>query len=660
MITLYPHRDDWQLMQDLTGDPSWSPENMRRVFQGLEDCQYLPRPGSRNGFDPDTRHGFGGWLPLSMPDPTLALGDERLLKILLRAFLIAYMDSHPPGGKPGAADVGDVLSDRKRTEQALGAAVQALLEAGQRASARLPNSARALFNGLKEELQKLVKEPGRPKPGVADAKALLDAYVHEVPRLLQLFQLVQSWLDPNRWFERDTDRVGAFSTPASILHGVRTGVRERIMAVKALYPDRLDLITGALATRVILEEEKGATPSLRAVGVRYLPQEGLYEATPGWRRRRPPRHRKVRVRPNGEVILAGGAFNTPQLLMLSGLGPKDHLAEVGIKVRCDLPGVGQNLQDRYEICVVAELPEDEEFKGFKVLEGIPFEVPGAECAAGRKPGGDGPPALDRGLEEWMNHRGVYASNGAVLTIIKQSSQAEREVMGMMPTMPMMSVGMMPTMPMVSMGMMPNVSMLGMMGMGTMGVGTMGVGTMGLGTMGLGTMGLGTMPVLPTTQVVGAGGGAMSLQMSMSGDAAMALVGPLMLRNLLARILSSPAAAGLTEDQIRTLVTGAVAAVLTGPNRPVTQGEMAEALKRLEGVIIKALEGRAPSAPSREVENARREVRRLAAEYAARRNVSPARDAERARAEVRKLAAEYTARQAPPRRSVTAAVAEGVK
>ena len=46
-----------------------------------------------------------------------------------------------------------------------------------------------------------------------------------------------------------------------------------------------------------------------------------------------------------EVILSGGAINSPQTLMLSGIGPADHLRDHGIKVRCDLPGVGQNLQD---------------------------------------------------------------------------------------------------------------------------------------------------------------------------------------------------------------------------------------------------------------------------------------------------------------------------
>jgi choline dehydrogenase len=52
-----------------------------------------------------------------------------------------------------------------------------------------------------------------------------------------------------------------------------------------------------------------------------------------------------------EVISCGGAFNSPQLLQLSGLGPADLLAEQGIDVVCDLPGVGENLQDHLEVYV---------------------------------------------------------------------------------------------------------------------------------------------------------------------------------------------------------------------------------------------------------------------------------------------------------------------
>jgi choline dehydrogenase len=83
----------------------------------------------------------------------------------------------------------------------------------------------------------------------------------------------------------------------------------------------LTVLTHAHTTRILFEGKK-------AVGVEYI-HEGF------------PRQARTRR----EVILSGGAINSPQLLMLSGIGPADHLRELGIEVLSDLPGVGQNLQD---------------------------------------------------------------------------------------------------------------------------------------------------------------------------------------------------------------------------------------------------------------------------------------------------------------------------
>ncbi|MFC6724902.1 GMC family oxidoreductase [Halobium palmae] len=60
------------------------------------------------------------------------------------------------------------------------------------------------------------------------------------------------------------------------------------------------------------------------------------------------------VEASSEVVLSAGAINSPQLLMLSGIGPADHLSERGIDVRADLPGVGRNLQDHLKVGVVYE------------------------------------------------------------------------------------------------------------------------------------------------------------------------------------------------------------------------------------------------------------------------------------------------------------------
>ena len=56
---------------------------------------------------------------------------------------------------------------------------------------------------------------------------------------------------------------------------------------------------------------------------------------------------------SAEIVITAGAFGSPKLLMLSGLGPADHLAEHGISAIADLPGVGQNLMDHHEVPVVA-------------------------------------------------------------------------------------------------------------------------------------------------------------------------------------------------------------------------------------------------------------------------------------------------------------------
>jgi choline dehydrogenase len=427
MITVYPHRADWEKMKELTGCDSWSADRMRAYFERLEDCQYLRRPDPNAVTDPATKHGFGGWLPLSMPDPTVAFKDEKLLQILMRAFLVGEIDVQLPEGHRGVGDLKAILGSKEKTAEALKQAVERLLKAAQRAAQRLPKSAQETLAMLRPEIEKLLNKPAEPGgKKVADVAALLSAYVREPTGLIQLFQLALAWLDPNRSFPADHERVGAYSTPASIRQGFRTGVRERILDVQARFPDRLHLITGALVTKVHIDKDK------RAWGVHYRLKEGIYKATPADRPRDPwddkaVQERDIYVRPNGEVILAGGAFNTPQLLMLSGVGDRKHLEAAGVpKVVCHLPGVGCNLQDRYEIGVVCEFQSDEKFKGFTVLQGSTFHAPGDGCGKDKKPAPGQLPEPDAGLVEWFDHRGVYASNGVAMIIIKRSAQAEKE------------------------------------------------------------------------------------------------------------------------------------------------------------------------------------------------------------------------------------------
>jgi choline dehydrogenase len=93
----------------------------------------------------------------------------------------------------------------------------------------------------------------------------------------------------------------------------------------ALERENCNAITGAMVRRVIIEDG-------RAVGVE-VDIDGETQT----------------LRANKEVILSGGAINSPQTLLLSGIGPANELAEHGISVEHDLPGVGKNLQDHLDV-----------------------------------------------------------------------------------------------------------------------------------------------------------------------------------------------------------------------------------------------------------------------------------------------------------------------
>jgi len=203
-----------------------------------------------------------------------------------------------------------------------------------------------------------------------------------------------------RLFEGDADlndaRIagsaspGVGYTPLSTARHQRVGTRERLREVAARYPDRLRIELDALATKVIFDADH------RAVGVEYLKGERLYRATPG---AGPPGGERRDIRASREVVLAGGAFNTPQLLMLSGVGPADVLERHGIVPRVVLDGVGRNLQDRYEIGVVNQMA-----RPWRVLEGARFD------------------SDDPLYREWVGRRsGMYVSNGAMLAVALPSA-----------------------------------------------------------------------------------------------------------------------------------------------------------------------------------------------------------------------------------------------
>ncbi|HEV7681211.1 MAG TPA: GMC family oxidoreductase [Pyrinomonadaceae bacterium] len=334
MITVTPQNCDWDYIAQLTGDSTWSADNMNRYFTRLENCHYVPRPGTlksqikgviwsvvalwkgrKDWRDWRHGHGFDGWLTTSEADPRLVSKDWKLVFLLWKA----------------------------------------------------------LKNSLHSRL-------GNP--------------------LLSLF----TKLDPNDVRDSEDMGEGPAFTPLAVANGKRNGPREFLLRTKKDHPDNLTIQLHSLAARILFA-------GTRAIGVEYSQGKHLYEADPQARKpdRSPPASEKRQVFASREVIIAAGAFNSPQLLKLSGIGPREELEQLGIEVVVDLPGVGENLQDRYEVGVVTQFS-----KPLKLLTGATFLPPEA----------NGPE--DPFFVSWQQGKGIYTTNGALLGILKRSNAKKVE------------------------------------------------------------------------------------------------------------------------------------------------------------------------------------------------------------------------------------------
>ncbi len=144
--------------------------------------------------------------------------------------------------------------------------------------------------------------------------------------------LFQAWLEAGEQAGfRRTDDVNGYRQEGFAAFDKNVHRGRRLSAARAyLHPvlDRpnLDLITGARVNRLLFD-------GTRCIGVEY-------------------RHRRSNhVAHSAETISCGGAFNTPQLLQLSGVGDPEHLGGLGIDVVSALPGVGENMQDHLEVYI---------------------------------------------------------------------------------------------------------------------------------------------------------------------------------------------------------------------------------------------------------------------------------------------------------------------
>lgn len=241
LIFAYPHDQDFDDIVALTGDESWSSDNMRALYQRVESCDYC--------LATDQGHGTDGYVPVTVNDPTL---------------------------------------------YAVNPAIRDLVHAG------------------------------------------VDTLDHNMNSV-----------------EVAAGATGAFYAPLNVQNNKRIAIAEHLRATRDAVPDKLHFVQNALVSKVLTQRQGDM---LVATGIEYYANGGhSYKASKMCDDA--PKGVLTTLSARREVILAAGAFNTPQILKLSGIGPKAELEQHQIELVADLPGVGANLQDRYEAPLVYELKE---------------------------------------------------------------------------------------------------------------------------------------------------------------------------------------------------------------------------------------------------------------------------------------------------------------
>ncbi|KAI0384668.1 GMC oxidoreductase [Hypomontagnella monticulosa] len=181
--------------------------------------------------------------------------------------------------------------------------------------------------------------------GSGKGNKVMDKYAADLNLTMPMSDLLKR--DPN---VLSADRDTTSSIYGLVQHMYSTGgrysSRDYIQAAQKDTSVPLTVSVNSLATRVLFDTS--APP--RATGVEYLEGKSLYAADS--RRAAGATGTKKTVTAKREVILSGGTFNSPQLLMLSGIGDADHLTQFGIRVIRHSPGVGQNMMDNQEMPIV--------------------------------------------------------------------------------------------------------------------------------------------------------------------------------------------------------------------------------------------------------------------------------------------------------------------
>ena len=157
----------------------------------------------------------------------------------------------------------------------------------------------------------------------------------------------------------------------NIHHGRRLSAARAYLHPVMRRPN-LDVTCRAFVTKILFEGQRAVGVEYREGGV--LPGAGRGNGGP------------ARLARGAEIILCGGAINTPQLLQLSGVGPAGLLGGLGVHVVADLPGVGENLQDHLEVYVQYGSKQPVSVAPASSCATVPWSArSGCCCAAARAP-----------------------------------------------------------------------------------------------------------------------------------------------------------------------------------------------------------------------------------------------------------------------------------
>jgi choline dehydrogenase len=214
----------------------------------------------------------------------------------------------------------------------------------------------------------------------------------------KIFELIQKDLN-NDSPDRD-NQTGIFGFPTHRDPRGRRASAHNIIVATANATSKLNVRLNSLVTKVLFDTTS-TTP--KAIGVEYLAGKSLYGADPRYNASTTAPTLQAFARK--EVIVSGGVFNSPQILKLSGIGPKAELDKFGIPVLVDLPGVGTNMQDNNEFGVISTAAQN-----FTTLAPTcTFGAPGDPC-----------------LAAWEEGTGVYAQGALDAIMFKSSNATERD------------------------------------------------------------------------------------------------------------------------------------------------------------------------------------------------------------------------------------------